>query len=54
MKDYQVSYYLGDMYHAYVINARNEDEVVKKVMTRQYYPELLHDLKVERYYQEWN
>lgn len=54
MKDYQVSYYLGNMYHAYIISARNEDEVTKKVMKRQYYPELLHNLIIKRYFQEWN
>ena len=32
MKDWQVSYYLGDMFHCYVIEAENEYDVTLKLL----------------------
>lgn len=56
MKDYQVKYYLGDMLHTYVIEAKSEYEAYQKVLKR--IPEtsqhLFRELKIERYYSDWN
>lgn len=54
MKEYRVSYYIGKMYHSYVIDAESEDEAKRKVLRNAYYPELISELKAERYFPEWN
>ena len=54
MKEYRVSYYLGNMYHEYIIDAESEDRAKEKVVSRSYYPESIRELKAERYYPEWN
>lgn len=54
MKEYQVSFRIKGMLHSYVVdagNARHARQLVKKSCP---YPELITDLKVERYYREWN
>lgn len=56
MKDYQVSYMLGDMYHMYVLTAENEAQAILKAVNRlpDGSKERLHDFKIERYFQKWN
>lgn len=56
MKDYQVSYYLGDMLHGYVLTANNEAEAIVKVVNSlpDCCQKILHDFKIQRYVQEWN
>lgn len=54
MKDYQVSYMSGSMYHSYILEAKSEDHAREKVLKSTYHPELIRELKVERYYPEWN
>ena len=54
MKEYNVSYWIGRMYHAYVIEAENEDQAKEKVSKASYYPEDIRDLKAERHFPEWN
>lgn len=56
MLEYSVSYYLGDMYHSYLVDAGNEFEATEKVLSRipktsQY---LFRGLKIERFFREWN
>ena len=56
MLDYRVSYYLGEMLHQYIVEAKNYYEATIKVLdsipeTSQY---RFRDLKIERYYAEWN
>lgn len=54
MKTYQVSYYLGEMYHKYLVDAENEYEAIRKSVGRlpQTSKEIIHDFKIERYYQK--
>ena len=56
MKKWQVTYYLDNFYHAYVIEAHHEAEAYEKVLKG--IPEtskpIMHDLKVERFFQKWN
>lgn len=56
MNDYKVSYYLGDMYHTYILTAENEAQAILKAVNR--LPDgskaILHDFKIERYIQKWN
>ncbi len=57
MREYRVSYYLSAMYHSYVVEAENEFSVLKTLVSefeRLRTGDLLHDIKIERYYQEWN
>ena len=55
MKDYYVSYYLGDMFHIYTEEAENECKAIEKAMGR--IPEnskkLFHDFKIERRIDKW-
>lgn len=50
MKDYIVSYYLGDFFHSYTITAENEVSATLDALNR--IPEgsrnLFHDFKIER------
>lgn len=56
MKDWQVKFYLVDMYHSYIIQAKNEFEAYMTVLNRfsNRAQELLRDLSITRHYQEWN
>lgn len=54
MKEYKVSYWIGKMYHSYIIDAESEDEAKRKVLRGSYYPESIQGLKAERYFPEWN
>ena len=54
MKDYQVSYCIGSMFHTYIIEAENEEQARIKLMKSAPYPELLQDIKIERRYTDWN
>lgn len=55
MKEYEVSYYLHDMYHSYIVDADNEAEAITKALSRlnSRSKEIMHDFKVERYYRPW-
>lgn len=56
MKEYQVSYCIGNMYHAYLIDAENEAAAYEKVL-RTMPPAskaALHDLRIKRHFAEWN
>ena len=50
MKDWQVSYYLGDMFHCYVIEAENEYDATLKLLNSipKGSHKLFRDLKVAR------
>lgn len=55
MKKYKVSYYLGDMYHCYTLEAENEYYAISHTIntipdTSRY---LFHDLKIELAKEEW-
>ena len=56
MMTYQISYYLGDMHHVYLMDANNEAEAITKVlkMIQDGSKAILHDLKIERHYPVWN
>lgn len=56
MKEYSVSYYLGDMYHSYLVDADNEFEATEKVMRGipKTSKHIFRDLTVKRYFREWN
>ena len=56
MKDYVVSYYLGNFFHAYTIEAENEVDAMLEALNR--IPEtskrLFHDFKIIRAKDNWN
>lgn len=56
MKTYQISFYLGDMYHIYLMDANNEAEAITEVLNM--IPDrsktILHGFKIERHYPDWN
>lgn len=56
MKEYDVSYYLHDMYHSIIVEGLNEVDAIKNALHR--IPErnhpFLHDFKIKRYFREWN
>ena len=56
MKKWQVTYYLDNFYHTYVIEASCEAEAYEKVLKSipATSKPIMHDLKIERYFQEWN
>ena len=54
MKEYKVSYYLGDMLHTYIVTAECEEKAMLEVINKLYYPEIMHDFKIEKYTQKWN
>lgn len=56
MKEYKVSYYLGNMLHTYIEDAENECEAIEKATKRipKTSKDIFHDFKIERYYQPWN
>lgn len=56
MKTYHISYYLGDFYHGFSVDATNEVEAIIRVLDRlpKESANLLHDFKVERLPGEWN
>ena len=49
MKEYRVSYMIGSMYHAYIVDAESWGHAVKRVVNGMQDGSLakLHDLKVE-------
>ena len=53
--EYLVSYYLGNMYHSYLVDADNEAEAFLKVLNglNENGKKILHNLKVERHYRKW-
>lgn len=51
---YQITYYLDNMIHQYVVEAENEASAIEKVMRLLKSKELFHGFKIERYYQDWN
>ena len=53
---YQISYYLGDMYHIYLMDANNEAEAITKALKtiQDGSKAILHDFKIERYFSDWN
>ena len=55
MKEYKVSYYLGDMYHTYLIDADNEYEAATKALHSivETSRDIFHDFRIERYYRPW-
>ena len=54
MHDYQVSYYIGDMYHSYVVEAKDEEHAQAKVEKSAPRPELIKWVGVELWFAEWN
>lgn len=54
MKEYSVSYRIGRMYHAYIIEAESEDQAKQKVLRGSYYPDDIRELKAGRHSPEWN
>jgi hypothetical protein len=56
MATYKVKYYLDDMLHTYFVDAENEYEAMVKALDNvpKTSAHLLHDLRVERHYKEWN
>ena len=56
MKEYEVSYYLHDMHHCCIVEADNEAEAILKELKtlNDRSKEIMHDFKIERYYQSWN
>ena len=56
MKDFRVSYYLGDFFHCYIVEAENEHHAISKTMCSipNASRNIMHDFKMERYVQEWN
>ncbi len=56
MKDWQVSYYLGEMFHCYVIEAENEYDATMKCLksipegSKKYFRDLIVAIRKE----EWN
>jgi hypothetical protein len=49
MKQYQVSYKLGKMYHTYLVSADNEAEAIKKAINRIPCPEILSEFRINEY-----
>ena len=54
MKEYQVSYWMGKMYFAYIIEAKDEADAKRRVIKQSYHPELITGFKAERHYRQWN
>ena len=56
MKEYRISYKLGDMLHVYIEKAENEHRAILKCLHK--LPDasckIMHSFKIERYFQEWN
>ena len=56
MKDYVVSYYLGNFFHCYTVEAENEVDAMLQALNR--IPEtskhLFHDFKIKRSKTVWN
>lgn len=52
--DFTVSYYLGDMFHTYTIEAESKKKAICKAIKSISNKEIMHDFKVERRYKEWN
>ena len=54
MIEYKVKYDFGEMYHSYIIVAKNEAEAIEKALKRIPHPEIMHDFSIEKYVPEWN
>lgn len=54
MKEYQVSFCIGSMYHSFIIEAESEKQARAKVLKQSYHPEAIRELKITRHYPEWN
>lgn len=54
MYDFIVSYYLGDMYHAYTIEAQSKTNAMQKALKSILNKDIMHEFKVERRYANWN
>ena len=56
MLDFQVSYYLGNMLHQYVIEAKNYYDATRKVLKSipETSQDIFRELKIERYHLDWN
>ena len=54
VKEYQVSFRIKGMLHSYIVDARDARHARQLIKKSSPYPELITDLKAERYYQEWN
>lgn len=55
MKDYEISYYLGDMYHCYTISATSEYNALFRAIsaiTETSRP-LFHDINIKLKKEEW-
>ena len=56
MNEYRISYYLRDMYHTYIMEAKNEAEAILKAVNRlpEGSKEIMHHFSIEKYVQKWN
>ena len=56
MKDFKVSYEIGDMLHSYIITAENEYNAILKCTLKISHKaqDKFKNFKIERYYEEWN
>lgn len=55
MREYKVSYMLGDMYHSYIIEAENEATAIMRVINRlpDSSKKIFHEFTIDRYYIKW-
>jgi hypothetical protein len=56
MNEYRISYYLRDMYHTYIMEAKNEAEAITRAVNRlpEGSKEIMHHFSIEKYVQKWN
>ena len=54
MKEWQVTYYLGDMFHSEIIKAFHESTAILIFLQSLYTPDIMHDFKIKRYSPEWS
>ena len=56
MKTYEVDYYLGDMFHGYLVDAKSEYEATMKVLNSipDTSKDIFHDFKIKIHSAEWN
>ena len=52
--EFRVKYYLGYMYHSYIIEAENEAVAIMKAIREIPAKEIMHDFKIEKHFQAWN
>jgi len=53
MKEYYVQYYLGDMLHGYIIEAKCEADAIAAAMSNIYSKDIMHDFEISRKEVEW-